>query len=369
MTLEEIYKILETEKFANSFTKSSFVTKVMLLRMRKIFSVSFNISEDIIYHYQTYSNFFIKYLLNKPDFDIDNIKLDIINGKSILTIALSNFEPIEVIEEIRDNIDKDILIVKSKLYTSSDLEKIFNIKKATVHAHKILPTIKIKYNESMCGFWLGSDIINNLGQNLKVKGVDKIECVDEFNIPLRRLSKLYGKNAIYGRIRNRLKIFGVIIDYKQIENKDSFIKEEDFNKVQSNAKYYTRLKDNVDVLKSVNKLTLTRINICYMMLYGKKLNLSSSYVKKENFIKLKNLIENYNNNYKLYIDTLYNHVFNSKNNVYSFKDIIYLTGASNRTEQLRLSYNIKKDTVTKKKLLEILDNIIKKSFNYKKITR
>jgi hypothetical protein len=44
------------------------------------------------------------------------------------------------------------------------------------------------------------------------------------------------------RVKKRLKIFGVIIDYKQIDNQNIFIKEEDFNKIQANVKYYVSLK-------------------------------------------------------------------------------------------------------------------------------
>lgn len=369
MTMEDYVKILETEKFADGFIKASFVTRVMLLRMRKIFSISFNIPEDVIYTCQSYVIFFIKYLSNKPEFDINSIKLDIINGKDILSIALKNFEPIEVIEEIKDNINNDIFILKSKLYISKDLEKIFNIQKATIYLHKILPSIKIKYHDSVQGYWLGSDIINNLGRDLKVKGVDKIKCDDEFNIPLSRLFKLCGKNTIQNRIRNSLKIFGVIVEYKQTENKDIYIKEEDFVKIKSNIKYYASLKDNQDILKSINSITLTRLNIYYMVMYGKKLNLISSYIKKENFIKLKNIIELYNTNYKAYMDNLNNHIVNSKNNNYDFKDMAYLTNNGSRLDRLRRMYNINTDTITKKKLLEILDGTIKKSTKYNQLLK
>jgi hypothetical protein len=102
-----------------------------------------------------------------------------------------------------------------------------------------------------------------------------------------------------------------------------------------------------------------------MLMYGKKLNLMSSYIKKENLIKLKDIIEIYINNFKAHMDTLYNHILNSKNNAYNFKDVAYLTNNASAPDKFRLKYNISTDIVTKKKLIEILDNNIKKSIRYK----
>lgn len=370
MTLEEMNKILNTEKFPIIFNKTTPIIKMKLLKMRKVFSTYFNIPENIIYSNITYFRFFSLYINNFTVFDINQIKLDILNKMPIINICLKYLEPIEVIEEIKNNIEKDILILNSKFYTSNELTKIFNIVNSAIAHHIVLSKIKIKYSSSKHGFWVGSDINNNLSGKLKVK--DEKESIYN-NIPIISTSALakeikVSNSTILRRIDKKMKIFGIEVEIIDRVCRDVFIKKEDYNAIIRNKKYYLSIKESGIFDNNVSNVELSSISSYYKLLYNNDINLKNAFIKKEKASIIKNLIQNIESNFSLYFDNLYNNINKSKLNKYSLKQILFAFGNSGSKKTIIKKFNITSDVITKTMALKILDYMRVSSKRYNKIS-
>lgn len=373
MTTNEFKNILKNETFCKDFDLASTIIKMKLLKMREVFSLSFFIPKDEIYKDPQYVRFFICYIKKGIDFNIDNIKLDLLNNIPINTIALKYFEPIEVIEEIKNNIDKDILILNNKFYTYDELAIIFNINNCTVAHNAHLKKSKITCENSRSGFWSGKDVNDKIGIVLKVKNsdtttLDGVELIkltalsENINIPMATLIR---------RIKNKLKIFGVLTELIQekddlsAKNRNYYINKDDYKKIIKNKKYYIKIDRNTISNKTMGRATFNGFLLYFNILNNKTLDLNHSYSRKENIVKLKEIEKNYFNNYKLYIDTLYEYIKKSKINTYNYNSIIYITGYYTSKKILNKIFGIKDNSINKDTVLKILNHVKMGSNKYK----
>lgn len=377
MTLEEVYHILETEKFNKYFNQTTLYNKVMLINLRKSFSEYFFIPEDELYKNNTTGLFFVSLIHNKKNLDIEEVKMDIYNKIPDLTLSVKYLESPEVIKEIKDNMYNDIKILKNKLYTINDLSTIFNIAGPTVYANKFLSRIAIKYNTSI--FWIGDVIFKNLNKISQ----QTISClsVNKNIVPLIELSKiLYPNNhaVTLCRIKTNKKIFGVDLSYV-IEEKDKqlkayFIKNSDYKKILENRKYYIKtdvLRKEYDILAPYEKAAIKNY---HDFIFNKQTCLNSVYIKKETVSNIIEVLNLYKNNYIGFIDKLYNHIYNTKVNFYNLffiRSLIPVLSYKHKRYFINKISTICKakivnDTISKKDILKLLEYLKSVDDNYKK---
>lgn len=369
MTLKEVFHILETEKFDNNFNKTSLYNKVMLIMLRKVFSEYFFISEDNIYKTRTYVIFFNSLICKKENINIEKIKLDIYNKIPILTLAVKYLEPIEVIEEIKENIDKDISILKNKIYTSIELSSIFNLHSTTITANKILNKTCIKNNNGSIIFWLGHILHKNLDDIAKNSSLGNMSTN---LVPLKKLYKHIDldPSGIREKIKKGNKLFGVDLTYayngKSSKSKITFIKKEDYEKILYNKKFYIKIED---VKKEINVVSTTEkaiINNYYDFIYNDKIELREVWVKKETISKLLEIINLYKNRYHSFIDNLYQYIKQHKDKNFIVKDILLILPRTSSLKIIVQSFKIENGFITKKDALFLIDQVKASSYNYKK---
>lgn len=371
MTLEEIDEIIKTEKFCTSFYKSSYLIKVKLINMRDIFSLHFNITKEKLYSNTAYFNFFRHYINNAPELDIDKIKLDLINKEPILKLSLKYIEPIEVIEEIKNKIEENVLILDSRIYTASELCKIFNMFPSGFMKNPLIQKISYFDKKIKSYFWLGKDINNNLGVDLKIKNQKKV-VVDKKNLVSLQMLKNnidIKDNTIDSRIKKKLKIFGVELDIiKKGKDGSHYIKEEDYLNIIKNKKYYISKKES-EIFVELDTNTLAIIRNYYNIFYNKNSNFIGMYIKKDTAIKIKEIVNNYKNNYSLYVDNFYNFIKESDCNVYNYRNIFYTFGYCNKNKKSllkRLNIEPKMNSIDKNDVLRIMEYLKSTSYKYKK---
>lgn len=368
MNMEEFNFILKNEKFAVDFNKSGLVNKLRLLKMRSLFSQHFRIPEEKIYSLNTYYKFFSLYINTYSEFDINEVKLDILNNMSDIDICLKYKEPLEVIEEVKKNLKEDILIVDSKYYTTPELCRIFNLGNESILYGRILSKIKINHNGSRFSMWLGSDINRHIGTNLNIKNSTETKMGKMDIITLSALGKALGisNDLLRTRMNNKYRIFGVELKSIGDEIKDLYIKKEDYDKILSNKKYYIIAKD-AEIFPIGTPAKVKDVVVSYYsILYNKYINLNSKYIKKENVLKIRNIIKIRENDFCTYFDNLYDAMEQSENNSYNLNKILSAYGNSKAKKILIEMFNIKNDCVDKVVALKIMNYLKNISIYYKK---
>lgn len=376
MNIKEVFHILETEKFSSDFNKTVLYNKVMLIKLRKSFSEYFFISEDSFCKTNINALFFNNLILHKKNLDIEEVKMDIYNKIPDLTLSIKYLEPLDVIKEIKDNMNNDIKILKNKIYTANELSNIFNISIPVISNNDFLSRTAIRYKKSL--FWIGEIIIKNLNK-ISQKSLRCLS-VNKDIVPLRELSKILypdSRTALLTRIKNKGKIFGVDL-YYTIEEKDKnlkqyFIKNSDFKKILNNKKYYIK----TDILRKeynlLNEYEKTSIKKYHDFIFNKQTCLVSGYVKKETASNIIEILNLYKNNYTGFIDKLYNFINKSKNKFFMFSIINGILPAIRFKFGLILEkvftefkIEVENDKISKKDVLKILDYLKSTSYKYKK---
>ncbi len=375
MNIKEVFHILETEKFNTYFNNTSLYNKVMLIRLKKCFSEYFFIPEDEFYKTTSNSLFFIQLITSKKILDIEEVKMDIYNKIPDLTLSIKYLEPPEVIKEIKDNMHKDIKLLKNKIYLPNDVSNVLNISKTVITNNKFLNQTAIKYKG--CVFWIGDIIIKNLNK-ISQKSIQCLS-VNKDIIPLKELSKLLysnNSNVLIFRIKNKNKVFGVDLSYT-LEEKDKslkayFIKNSDFKKILDNKKYYIK----IDILRKETKTLFNyekaSIINYHDFIFNKQTCINSDYIKKETVSNIIEIINLYKNDYLGYIDKLYNFINNDKNKFFEIGSIKKLIPSLNSmpvasfNKKLSGLYKVEiiEDKISKENTLKILDYLKSK---YKKI--
>ena len=371
MTLEEIKVLLEIEKFHPIFNKCSLITKINLLKMRDFYSNFFNIPSKEIYSKVSYIKFFIKYHNNKEKFDINNIKLDLINKMPMVNIVLKYHEPIDVIEDVKMNINKtDMVIINNKLYTTNDLAITlgFNIgminTNLVIQKLSLLDKFKEQSSKTLTKFWLGSDIKNNL--NSIIKKTKYINSKD--NIRLVDFSKKIGlpRAMVNDRAKKGYKIFGIELNYNcEGTGSNGYFLKSDLKKVLENKKYYIDLTEYKDLLKEIKSMEEGKILLFsyYKVLYNKNINMGNNYIKKstlKNYLFIFNLLKE---SYAKYFDYLYNSILKNEEHEYDLRLVLFSVYSKKKYEKYKKLYG---DIIDKHTTLKILDEIKSVSTKYKK---
>lgn len=371
MTLEEIKVLLEIEKFHPIFNKCSLITKINLLKMRDFYSTFFNIPSKEIYSNVSYVKFFVKYHNSKAKFDINNIKLDIINKVPIVNIILKYHEPIEVIEDIKININKtDMFIINNKIYTTNDLVTTLNFNVGMIDKNLIIQNLSLldKFKEhgskTTIKFWLGSDIKNNLNKIIKrTKGNDTNDI-----IRLVDFSKKLGlpRAMVNDRVKKGYKIFGVKLKYScEGYGLNVYFFKSDLKKALKNKKYYIDLAECKDLIKEIKSLEEGKrlLFSYYKVLYNKNVNMGNNYIKKstlKNYLFIFNLAKE---SYAKYFDYFYNSILENKECVYDLRLVLFSVYSKNKYEKYKKLYG---DIIDKNITLKILNEIRSVSTKYKK---
>lgn len=307
MTLEEINKISETEKFDILFNNTYFINKILLIKLKKIFSDYFFIPEDQLYTSRTNLKFFIHRLVNKKTIDIDSVKLDLIKNVPITDLCVKYNEPQEVIEEIKNNLYNDIKIINSKIYNLKEISDIFKNKRSTLEFNPELIKIKMKHTDRKCLCWKGSDLNKSLDNitRLTIKGIKTNNSLVPLVSVLDKITNV-STQALEFRIKKGYKVFGVDLSYihnDRISSKILYIKKEDFDNILKNKKYYIKVGDLLSnkKLEYVYKNNLLHY---YNFIYKKSTSLTNMYIKKDTYFKLKEIENLHKNNYATFIDNL-----------------------------------------------------------------
>lgn len=221
MTLENLKKsILQMKNKGKSYSSYSEYKIICALRIKKLVLKRLLLPED---NYTGKISFkFLIYLSGiKKDFDIDAIKLDIINKVPIEEIALMYKEPIEVILEIKEKINiKSPFIVTSKIYNSSELAKHFNkVNTDSITNSKYLQSLSEKSTNEIILWWSGKKINDNYQAiaNLFKNGyitIDNEKCID-----ILEASKILDISfyTVRNRVTKKQKIFGIILDSIRVD--------------------------------------------------------------------------------------------------------------------------------------------------------
>lgn len=376
MNIKEVFHILETEKFNKYFNNTTLYHKIMLIKLRKSFSKYFFIPENTLYKSNASALFFINIIANKKILDIEEVKMDIYNKIPDLTLSIKYIEPPEVIKEIKDNIDKDIKILKHKIYTPNILVYIFNMSSVSISNNKILCQTAIKHKN--CVFWLGNIISKNLNKITQqtTKGLD----VNDNLIPLIILNDaLYSKkNVLLKRVRKNTKIFGIDLSYvlkeKNEKSKAYFIKNTDYKKILDNKKYYIKMDIIKKDLKLLNHYERLSVIKYYKFVYNRDININNVYIKKENASNIIKTINLYKNNYTGYLEKLYDFINNSKINLFEINFIKGMVPFLRHMSPIHFNKKInmvngniiKDNQISKKDILKLLENLKLKSYKCNK---
>lgn len=379
MTLKEIDKIIKENK-NKRFNTLAYETKVILIRMKKVFSLAFNIPENEIYNIQTYIVFFTRYLKKeKPMFDLNKIKLELINSKYhnedlFLKIALKYLEPLEVIKEIYQDI-KDVndkkFFINSKLYCSSELGYMFNCFNHSVVSLPNFNTLTyLPYNTGK-NYWLGKDINNNLNWLVGFKYFKDLFKKDVEFYSFSDTCKILDidKNSLWERIKRNKKTFGVKIttEEKIKEVRHVLIKKSDVDKAKANKKLYIETSVIFNKFPEYNtnyknyKFIISSFNI----LYNKNFSFKEKYIKKETFIMLSKFFNNFLHNFDTYIENICTILNNNGIDSYSKKEAMILTKFnSNPLSKIELEL-FNKDVISKEEIIHLLKIKLERSFKNK----
>ena len=295
--LEELKK--EIEILRDKYSTFKNYNEYMLLsvfRMRSVYSKILHIDEDTIFETEMNVRFLAKILNLKKEFDINGVKLDILNNMSTIDICAKWREPEPVINEIRENIDKEDFIISSRLYPCSDVAKLFGFKNPEAAAsNPVLASINESRKKNLFNYWLGQKLIDNYEKILKgINGKKVIKLNNVEYVTFSESCSLLGlkDSALRHRIFNNSNMFGIKINFikKYIGAGEKVLflcRLEDVEKAKLNKKYYIehadfREKNNIDSFK------LRIIQRVYLKKYGEKLILRDTYIKKE---KLSRVVE------------------------------------------------------------------------------
>lgn len=287
----------EIEILRDKYSTFKNYNEYMLLsvfRMRSVYSKILHIDEDTIFETEMNVRFLAKILNLKKEFDINGVKLDILNNMSTIDICAKWREPEPVINEIRENIDKEDFIISSRLYPGSDVAKLFGFKNPeSAASNPVLAKINESKGKNLFNYWSGKKLIENyekISRGLNSKKVIKLDNIEY--VALAESCSLLGvtDSILRKRLIDKQKIFGVQIGFKRnyigSGEKVLFLcKLKDVKKAKTNSKYYIghadfRESNNIDYCK------LRTIHKCYFKKYNEKLILIDSYIKKEKLARI-----------------------------------------------------------------------------------
>lgn len=288
---------------------------VSILRLKELYSKVLHMDLESIFNSATNISFFSSLFSKRKEFDINSIQLDIINNIPIVNIAIKYQEPEYVIEEIKENINNhDNIIIKSKLYKTKELAKIFNLTTHGITTKKDFREIVEVDNTTSILYWRG-DIINQHLNKLMPKTFKSLQN-NFYSVKLNIDNAKYiysintceilglTKDDIVDRVKNNKKTFGVTIGYTLSTVDDStrgykymYCKEEDVLLALKNKKYYMEIKKVLFNIKE-NRHLYIELRKAYKDKYNKSINLKNKYIKKEtlnNFLNLAKELGYYNN--------------------------------------------------------------------------
>ena len=242
-------------------------------------------------------NFLISLIHKKEFFSIESIRFDLLAGLSIIDVAIKYCEPQEVIKEILDrDLRSDEEIVASKIYNVKELCKVFK-KRILITDVPLLMDISDKKNNDASHWWTGEVLLKNYSDivNYFNKKPGELKIGDIKYITLEQAAKLLNikRKTIEYLIYAGKNIFGVKMAFKKIKiyggkKLKIYLPLEEVNKVKNNIKYYIKHSDffNFNVMTAWHMRILKKQ---YLYTYYKKIDFSSTYLRKdsiENFIAL-----------------------------------------------------------------------------------
>ena len=291
---------------SNTLVVRTSISKIFLaLRIRDLVSKRLCL-ENPLPITSTNLKFLIGFFNKKIPFSINGIALDLHNGCSVEEVAIKYCEPIEVILEIKNRkLTSDEEIVASKIYFTNELKPIFGRRIASaIHYVDLFKKISRRMGKDNLYWWVGKDLIDNYNtlfasfrnnhEDIKIKNIviDKKEYI---TVPTA--ARLLGVSSLtlWQRALNGLKIFGIIIPFKEIpySNGKKMRRSLSLKKVEEakiNKKYYIKPGNVVGEL-GVTGYVIRKGKKIYEERHGKKMDTMTAYIKKENYINFLNIIK------------------------------------------------------------------------------
>lgn len=355
--MEEVKSIL-----SRNYTSEYILYK--LEELKSLFSRRLGININDMYNTNSAISHMIKLIMNKPVFDLEQIKLDILNNKALEDIAIYYKEPIIVIEEIKDNITKpNYNIVSSKVYLTKELKKIFVIKNMSCTSkYKILKKINLEkqiMSRSRTSYWLGKDILDvydnlvksSLKQDTEMYGKEKL-------ITLQDASRLLGfkSNTVIQRLLKKDKIMGIELSYEKAGANVYFLKYNEIMAVKDNIKKYIEVKKITALNKDRTRTQLHIAKTIYKCITNKVLCLSNMYIKKTNAIIFTDILNLFTLDIVEYTKKVKQIIQDSEIKTFKLSDIKYIIYRSPKYHQCDKDGII----LTKKEALLMFDEKINK---------
>ena len=298
--LEELKKeAIAMKKKYSTTSNISTHQLVSIFRLREVYGKSLHIEPEYVFSSAPNIRFFSTLFTKKREFDIDNIRLDILSGMSILNIAMKYQEPESVIQEIKDNrAANNNTIIKSKIYTVKELAKALRMSKTTISVREDFRSISEKNDvASSIIYWRGSLLLENINK-LVLKthkpqdGETASRAIYKNNIkyiPSASVCEILkaSRTDILYRIKKNKKIFGVTIEHILFGGDDLlrgyrhiYCKEADVLLALKNKKYYIEIKKIFSFPVS-RKNKLMYLKIKYKKKYNKAIDFGIKFMKKE----------------------------------------------------------------------------------------
>ncbi len=242
-------------------------------------------------------HFLVSLISKKEPFSIEMIRLDLLTGMSISEVAMKYCEPLNVIYEILERkLISEEDIVASKIYNVKELCKVFK-KRIFINETKLILDLSNKKNNESTHWWTGDVLLKNYDNivNSFYKKTDSIKIGGISYVTVDQATKLLNisRYTTVIRIQNKQNIFGVRISIKKIKiyggNRfNVYLPLEEVNDAKNNIKYYIKHSDffNFNVITAGHMRVIRRQ---YLYTYHKKIDFSSTYLRKdsiENFIAL-----------------------------------------------------------------------------------
>jgi len=292
--LEVFKKKIEMSRSGHALRKFNEYTVLSAFRMQSIYSKALHIDSDKVFGTEINIRFLAKISSLKKEFDINEIKLDILNNMPMIDICMKWKEPESVINEIKENMDKEDFIISSKLYTTSEVAKLFGFNNVgSVSNNPVLVELNEARMKKTNNYWIGKKLLDNYKKIARGFNGNKIIELDNIEyLSLVEASSFLGLKTyiLTNRVIKGAEVFGVKIDLKRNAIGSGrkvllLCKLEDLKKAKLNKKYYIehaefRESNNIDFLK------VREIRKIYIEKYNENFSLEGAYIKKEKLARI-----------------------------------------------------------------------------------
>lgn len=348
------FELLENRKKLSDYTIRRMIDLIPL------YSELFCIPADEIYATHDNISFFKSYTNKKLKFDMEQIKLDIINNVSLTKIALAYKEPLKVIQEIKDNIStENYLLVSSKIYCRDELKDIIGgITLRYTHTYPILDNISLN-KRNRPSFWLGQDILD-IKKSIPTTYSGEVSIINEktTHISIKEAAEIIGmsKYSLNRYIQENIDLYGVFIKFKREKAYTRIlVNKNDIMEAKNNIKFYISRDEVIkNVTKEHKKILIAPF---FSSIYNIDVSIKKKFIKKDIAIKIKKLIKYLDSDMEIYRKFLLEELNKSKTKIFYVKNILPIIYRGHEPLTYPRWKNALKSTLTKKEVIDVINSI------------